>query len=86
MELHFWNTDNYVTYEEAKAASAIFRCDAPAYDSEVEQWGFNGGALCDAMQAVITALRCVGAQGTLDAVVVERGKVIAHWGEDDETP
>ena len=83
MELHFYNMDNSISYEEAKAADALFTCDAPAHESEVDRWGFDGGALCDAMQAVVAALRCTGMTGILDAVLVgDDGEVIAKWSDD----
>jgi len=83
MQLQFWNTEYYKSYGEAKAAEALYVCDAPAHSDEVERWGFNGGVLCDAMQAVIAALDCVGLSGSVDAVLVD-GENMIRWGTDDE--
>ena len=80
MELHFFSSYLYQTYEDAKAANAIYSCDAPAFDDEVYRYGFNGGVLCDAMQAVITALKCIGMQGSIDAVLIDGDKRI-NWGD-----
>lgn len=81
MRLDFWSTDSYSSYEVAKAAKGVYSCDAPAYDDEVDRWGFNGGVLCDAMQAVHTALKCVGVAGSVQAVLVDGDKLI-HWGDE----
>ena len=82
MQLHFFNTDSYKTYEDAKAANAIYSCDAPAFDDEVHRYGFNGGVLCDAMQAVYTALECLGMQKSIDAVLIDGDKRI-NWGDEE---
>ena len=42
-------------------------------------WGFEGGMLCDAMQAITTVLRCLGKSGSIDAVIVDGDQVIAKW-------
>lgn len=83
MRLDFWSTDQYSSYEVAKAAGGVYSCDAPAFDDEVDRWGFNGGVLCDAMDAVYTALRCAGVAGTVHAVLVDGDKII-HNGDDDD--
>jgi hypothetical protein len=84
MQLHFYNTEQYPTYEAAKDAGAIFKCDAPMDEDQFDNWGFDGGILCDAMQAVDAALRCVGKSGIIDAVLVDRGTVIKAWSEEEE--
>jgi hypothetical protein len=82
MHLHFYNTQDYPTYEAAKEAGAVFICDAPAYEEEVEKWGFYGGALCDAMQAVICALRAAGSGPRhIDAVLFDGGKALRAWSD-----
>ena len=81
MKLHFWNVDNHETYAAAFATGEYYECNAPAYEDEVDRWGFNGGILCDAMQAITTALDCVGMGGSINAALVIDGKVIKLWNE-----
>lgn len=76
MRLDFWNSNKYSSYEVAKSAGGVCSCDAPAYDDQVDRWGFNGGALCDAMDAVYTALLCAGVAGSVHAVLVDGDKII----------
>ena len=76
MELHFWNSEIYQSYDDAKSAGALFKCEAPAFDDEVHRYGFSGGVLCDAMQAVSTAARCLGMSGALNAALVTDDEII----------
>ena len=85
MEMHFYNREYYPTYEAAKEAGAIYSCDAPLCEDQFDQWGFRGGILADAMQAVYAALECANMQTYISAVVVDGGKVIKEWGDEDET-
>lgn len=80
--LHFYNDEIYTSYDDAKAAGAVHICDAPAYEEEVEKWGFYGGALCDAMQAVQAALKAVGQTGAVEAVLFDGDKIIKKWSDD----
>lgn len=79
MELHFFNSDVYPTYEAAKADKAIYKCDAPLDEDQFDQWGWDGGILCDAMQAVQAALECVNMHTKVEIVLVDRGKVVGTW-------
>ena len=81
MQLAFWSTDSFSSYEVAKAAGGVYTCDAPAYDDEVARYGFNGGILCDAMNAVWAALRCVGATGVKAVLIDDNGNPMTF--EDD---
>ncbi|KPK13957.1 MAG: hypothetical protein AMJ56_00480 [Anaerolineae bacterium SG8_19] len=80
LTLHFYNSVKFETYAKAKEAGAVKICEAPAHDSEVERWGFYGGALCDAMQAIQTALAVAGASGTIEAVLFDGDNYVASWG------
>jgi hypothetical protein len=82
MEIHFWNREIYPTYAEAKAAGALHECDAPAHEDEFHRYGWRGGALADAMQALVTALTCLNVEAYLDAVLVD-GENIYHWGDEN---
>lgn len=81
MQLHFWSTDSYTSYDEAKASNGIYRCDAPVDPDQFHSWGFDGGILCDAMQAVWTALDCVGMARSVKVVLVD-GDKIYHEGDE----
>ena len=82
MKLHFWNCELYPSYAEAKQAGALHECDAPAHEDEFYRWGWNGGALADAMQALVTALGCLNVSNYVDAVLVD-GENIYHWGDEN---
>lgn len=83
MELHFWNTKNYPVYEDAVKAKAIFICDGPAIEWEVANWGFQGGFLCDTMQAIQCAFKAAGVSTSdIDCVVFDDdGQSMGTWGE-----
>jgi hypothetical protein len=84
MNIEFWNYDTHKTYEYAKKAGVVSICDAPAYEEEVYEYGFRGGVLCDAMQAIYAVLEAVGHKGKFDAVITRRGEIIAHYRGEDE--
>ena len=73
MQLAFWSTDSFSSYEVAKSAGGVYTCDAPADEDEVARWGFTGGILADAMDAVHTALQCVGATGVKAVLIDDNG-------------
>jgi hypothetical protein len=80
--LHFYNRTKYASLEEAKAADAVVICEAPADESQVDSWGFNGGFLCDAMQAVNAALKCAGVTDSFDAVLFEESFRLMAWSDE----
>jgi hypothetical protein len=82
-DLHFFNGTRFESYEAADKAGAVFVCEAPAYDSEVEKWGFRGGVLCDAMQAVQAALECAGFTDSMEAVLFDGKNRICAWGDEE---
>jgi hypothetical protein len=80
--LHFYNKTKFETYEAAKEAGAVVICEAPAHEDQVNSWGFYGGALCDAMQAVQAALKCAGVTDSLDAVLFDCETRILAWSDE----
>jgi hypothetical protein len=82
MKLHFYNATRYASYEEAKAANDVHVCEAPADEDQVDSWGFDGGILCDAMQAVNTALECAGFKDKMEAVLFDGDTRICAWGDE----
>lgn len=85
MKIQFYNRDSFATFKEALESNAVYGCDTPVYEDEVERWGFNGGALCDVMQAVYAALSCAGVDDLIVAVLTKNGKVILR-NDDEEEP
>lgn len=81
--LHFYNRSTYPTYEAAKADGAVYVCEAPADESQVDSWGFNGGILCDAMNAVQAALQCAGFTDSMEAVLFDGDTRLIAWSDDD---
>lgn len=80
MEMHFWNRDHYKTFEDAKSSGALYTCDAPLDEDQFDRWGFEGGILCDAMQAVFAALRCAGVSITsIEATITDGDKIVGNW-------
>jgi len=79
MELHFYNREYHPTYDAAKKAGAIYICEAPLDEDQFDRWGFEGGILADAMQAVYTALECANMHTYITAVVVKNGTPIRAW-------
>jgi hypothetical protein len=67
--LHFYNATRHASYEAAEAAREVYVCEAPADEDQVDSWGFDGGILCDAMQAINTALQCAGFTDRMEAVL-----------------
>jgi hypothetical protein len=85
MMIHFWNNGQFETFEAAKEAGALFTCDAPLSENEFDSWGWEGGILCDAMQAVYHALRAAGIPHSLvNATITDRGTVVGHWNEESD--
>lgn len=84
MQLAFWSSDSFSSYEVAKAAGGVHYCDAPAYEDEVRRYGFNGGILCDAMQAVWTALACANKSSSIHVELVDYEGNIIKTGDDKE--
>jgi hypothetical protein len=84
MMLHFYNATRFASYEEASAARQVYVCEAPAHESEVDSWGFNGGTLCDAMNAVQAALQCAGFTDSLEAVLFDGDTRLMAWSDDDD--
>ena len=80
--LHFYNKTKFETYEAAKEAGAVVICEAPAHEDQVNSWGFYGGALCDAMQAVNAALICAGVTDSFDAVLFDRDTRLMDWSDE----
>ena len=80
--LHFYNRTKYASLDEANAANAVVICEAPAFESEVDAWGFNGGTLCDAMQAVYAALKCAGVTDSFDAVLFDGSTRLMAWSDE----
>lgn len=84
MMMHFWNNGQFETFEAAKEAKALHTCDAPLSEDEFDSWGWEGGVLCDAMQAVYNALRAAGIpHSVVNATITDRGTVVSHWSEED---
>jgi len=80
--LHFYNRTKYVSLDEAQAANAVVICEAPADADQVNSWGFDGGALCDAMQAVNAALECAKVTDSFDAVLFEGSTRLMAWSDE----
>lgn len=84
MMMHFWNNKQFETFEAAKAAKALHTCDAPICETQYDDWGWEGGILADAMQAVYEALRAAGVpNAVVNATLTDRGTVVSHWHEGD---
>jgi hypothetical protein len=80
--LHFYNRTKYASLDDAKAANAVVICEAPAHESEVDSWGFDGGTLCDAMQAVNAVLKCAQVKDSFDAVLFEGSTRLMAWSDE----
>jgi hypothetical protein len=80
--LHFYNRTRFESYEAAKKAKAVFICEAPADVGQVDSWGFDGGILCDAMQAVNAALQCAEFTDSLEAVLFEESFRLMAWSDE----
>jgi hypothetical protein len=81
MTLHFYNATRHASYEAADAAQEVFVCEAPASEDQVASWGFNGGILCDAMNAVQAALQCAGFTDSMNAVLFEGHTRVCSWND-----
>ena len=80
--LHFYNGTRHASYEAAEAAHEVYICDAPADEDQVYKWGFNGGILCDAMEAVQAALECAGFTDSMEAVLFDGKTRLCVGGEE----